>query len=54
MIAVILSVLISIITILFPDTPNDDAYVYIKTAEIFLAEGTLPHSNITLGLATHY
>ncbi|HAD72150.1 MAG TPA: hypothetical protein DCF94_08985, partial [Gammaproteobacteria bacterium] len=41
MIAVILSVLISIITILFPDTPNDDAYVYIKTAEIFLAEGTI-------------
>ncbi len=41
MIAVISSLLISIITILFPDTPNDDAYVYIKTAEIFLAEGTI-------------
>jgi len=39
--AVVVSLLISLITILFPDTPNDDAYVYIKTAEIFLAEGTL-------------
>ncbi|MED5385507.1 MAG: hypothetical protein VYA28_02650, partial [Pseudomonadota bacterium] len=39
--AVVVSLLISLITILFPDTPNDDAYVYIKTAEIFLAEGAL-------------
>ena len=39
--AVVVSLLISLITILFPDTPNDDAYVYIKTAEIFLAEGPL-------------
>ena len=39
--AVVVSLLISLITILFPDTPNDDAYVYIKTAEVFLAEGAL-------------
>jgi hypothetical protein len=33
------SLLASLLTILFPDTPNDDAYIYIKTAEIFLADG---------------
>ena len=37
--AVIASLLISGFTILLPDTPNDDAYVYIRTAEIFLSDG---------------
>lgn len=37
--AVIASLLISAFTLAFPDSPNDDAYTYIKTAEIFLSEG---------------
>lgn len=37
--AVAASVLVSVLTILVPDTPNDDAYVYIRTAEIALSDG---------------
>lgn len=37
--AVIASLVISAFTLAFPDSPNDDAYTYIKTAEIFLNEG---------------
>ncbi|MDP6536370.1 MAG: hypothetical protein QGG02_08625 [Gammaproteobacteria bacterium] len=37
--AVAASLLVSLLTILFPDTLNDDAYIYIRTAEIFLADG---------------
>ena len=37
--AVLASLLITIFTIAVPDTPNDDAYTYIRTAEIFLADG---------------
>lgn len=37
--AVIGSVLVSAFTLAFPDSPNDDAYTYIKTAEVFLSEG---------------
>lgn len=37
--AVAASLLISCFTILFPDTPNDDAFVYIRTAEIFQTQG---------------
>jgi len=37
--AIAASLLISIFTMLFPDTPNDDAFVYIRTAEIFQTEG---------------
>jgi len=37
--AVIASLAISALTILFPENPNDDSYVYIRTAEIALSEG---------------
>ena len=37
--AVIASLLISAFTLAFPDTPNDDAYTYVKTAEVFLSDG---------------
>lgn len=39
--AVIASLLISLVIFLFPEahTPNDDAYTYIRTAEIFLTDG---------------
>ncbi len=39
--AVVASLLISIIIFLspFPYTPNDDAYIYIRTADIFLNDG---------------
>lgn len=37
--AVCASLLISLFTILIPDTLNDDAYVYIRTADIALDEG---------------
>ena len=37
--AVIASLVISAFTILVPDTPNDDAFVYIRTAEIVLSDG---------------
>lgn len=37
--AVIASLVISAFTMLVPDTPNDDAYVYIRTAEIVLSDG---------------
>lgn len=37
--AVLASLLISAFTLAFPDSPNDDAYTYIKTAEIFLSDG---------------
>ena len=33
------SLLVSLFTIQFPNTLNDDAYAYIRTAEIFLADG---------------
>ncbi|PCH63145.1 MAG: hypothetical protein COC19_01550 [SAR86 cluster bacterium] len=39
--AVLISLLISCYTILFPDLLNDDAYVYRRTAEIFLEQGLL-------------
>lgn len=38
--AVLISLLVSGVGFLFRTTPNDDAYTYIRTAEIFLAEGT--------------
>jgi hypothetical protein len=37
--AVVASFLISWYTISFPISPNNDAYVYVRTAEIFLDEG---------------
>ena len=37
--AVITSLVISAFVILFPDSPNDDSYTYIRTAEIFLDQG---------------
>lgn len=37
--AVMASLLASLFTLVFPDSPNDDAYTYIKTAEIFLSDG---------------
>jgi len=37
--AVSVSLLISVFTIVVPDSPNDDAYLYIRTAEIFLSDG---------------
>lgn len=40
--AVIASILISVFTILAAHPVNDDAYTYIRTAEIFLSEGIGP------------
>ncbi|MEX2130582.1 MAG: hypothetical protein WD772_03780, partial [Pseudohongiellaceae bacterium] len=37
--AVAASLLISVLTYLTRTTPNDDSYIYIRTAEIFLDEG---------------
>jgi hypothetical protein len=37
--AVLASLLISVFTILVPQSPNDDAYVYVRTAEIFSLDG---------------
>lgn len=37
--AVAASLLVSVYTLLLPEVPNDDAYVYIRTAEIYLANG---------------
>jgi hypothetical protein len=37
--AVFASLLLSVYTILWPELPNDDAYVYIRTAEIFQQQG---------------
>ena len=37
--AVCASLMISLFTILIPDTLNDDAYVYIRTAGIALDDG---------------
>lgn len=37
--AVLASLLISVFTILVPESPNDDAYVYVRTAEIFSTDG---------------
>ena len=37
--AVVGSLLLSVYVLLFPQIPNDDAYVYFRTAEIFLSEG---------------
>jgi len=37
--AVLASLFISLYTILLPDSPNDDAYIYIRTAEIVLDQG---------------
>jgi hypothetical protein len=37
--AVLASLAVSLYTLLLPDIPNDDAYVYMRTAEIYLAEG---------------
>jgi hypothetical protein len=33
------SLLFSALSFVFPDLPNDDAYVYFRTAEIFLSDG---------------
>ncbi|PCJ25445.1 MAG: hypothetical protein COA96_07365 [SAR86 cluster bacterium] len=37
--AVMASLLISVYTLAFPDSPNNDAYIYIRTADLFLNEG---------------
>lgn len=37
--AVVVSLLLSVFTLLLPDTPNDDSYTYIRTADIFLSNG---------------
>jgi hypothetical protein len=39
LIAVAISLVISIIIILIPDTPNNDAFTYIRAAEIFQQQG---------------
>jgi len=39
MIAVAASLVLSIFTLLLQEIPNSDAYTYVRTAEIFLAEG---------------
>lgn len=39
LLAVLASLLLSVLTFLFPTTPNDDAYTYIRTAELYLQEG---------------
>ena len=38
---VAVSLLLSVYTILLPGIPNDDAYTYIRTADIFVQEGTV-------------
>lgn len=38
-VAVLASLLLSAATLLFQETPNADAYTYVRTAEIFLGEG---------------
>lgn len=43
--AVAISLLLSLSTFLFPQIPNDDAYVYFRTAEIFLSDGFTAASN---------
>jgi len=40
LVAVAASLFISLLTGIFHTTPNDDAYTYIRTAEIFVNEGT--------------
>lgn len=37
--AVAVSLLLSLYVFLFPEIPNDDAYIYFRTAEIFLSDG---------------
>lgn len=37
--AVAISLLLSLSSFLFPQIPNDDAYVYFRTAELFLSDG---------------
>lgn len=37
--AVLASVVLSVYTLIFADTPNDDAYTYIRTAGIFVNDG---------------
>lgn len=37
--AVLASLLVSAYTLLLPEIPNDDAYVYIRTAQIYLSDG---------------
>lgn len=37
--AVAISLLLSLSAFLFPQIPNDDAYVYFRTAELFLTDG---------------
>ncbi len=37
--AVAISLLMSVYTILLPGLPNDDAYTYIRTADVFLQQG---------------
>lgn len=37
--AVLTSLLLSVYSFIFPELPNDDAYVYIRTAEIYLDQG---------------
>ncbi len=39
LIAVACSLAITAFTMLVPDTPNDDAYIYVRTAEVFLEDG---------------
>lgn len=37
--AIAISLLLSLSAFLFPQIPNDDAYVYFRTAELFLSDG---------------
>jgi hypothetical protein len=39
LLAVIASLLISLYTLLLPELPNDDAYTYMRTAELYLQDG---------------
>lgn len=43
--AVAISLLLSLSTFLFAQIPNDDAYVYFRTAEIFLSDGFAAANN---------
>ena len=53
-IGVLISLLVSCFTILNPGLPNDDAYSYIRIAEIALNEGLMLLGNIIRGRATPY
>lgn len=39
LLAVLASIVLSVYTLIFADTPNDDAYTYIRTANIFVNDG---------------